>query len=86
MPATVTSRPALSRSSTAMSSARRSGSYSGPMAADTVTAIRRVAPKTAPAKANGEGSQEFAAPWCSSVCTVSTPCPSAYAAISRAAR
>lgn len=69
-----------------MSSASRSGSCSGPMIAETVTAIRRVAPKTAPAKVNGEGSQEFATPWCSSVCTVSAPCSSAYAAISRAAR
>ena len=42
-----------------MSSASRSGSCSGPMIAETVTAIRRVAPKTAPAKANGEGSQLF---------------------------
>ena len=56
------------------------------MIAKTVTATRRVAPKTAPAKANGDGSQLFTAPWCSSVCTVLTPRSSAYAAISRAAR
>ncbi|GAA3081726.1 hypothetical protein GCM10020254_27640 [Streptomyces goshikiensis] len=60
-----------------MSSATFSGSYSGPMIAETVTAIRRVAPKTAPAKANGEGSQLLAVPWCSSVWTVSTPRSSA---------
>lgn len=60
-----------------MSSASRNGSCSGPMTAETVTAIRRVAPKTAPARTNGDGSQELAAPWCSSVCTVSTPCSSA---------
>lgn len=69
-----------------MSSARRRGSCSGPMAAETVTAIRRVAPSTAPAKTNGEGSELSATPWCSSVCTVVTPCVSAYAAISSAAR
>lgn len=69
-----------------MSSAGRSGSCSGPIAADTVTVIRRVAPNTAPAKTNGDGGQLFSAPWCSSVCTVSIPCSSAYAAISGAAR
>lgn len=68
-----------------MSSASRSGSCSGPMTADTVTAMCRVAPKTAPAKANGEGSQLLATPWCSSVCTVVMPRSSAYAAILTAA-
>jgi len=56
------------------------------MIAETVTAIRRVAPNTAPAKANGEGSQLLSTPWCSSVCTVVMPCSSAYAAMSSAAR
>ncbi len=60
-----------------MSSASRSGSCSGPITADTVTAIRRVAPSTAPAKANGDGSQSFSAPWCASVRTVAIPCASA---------
>lgn len=69
-----------------MSSARRNGSCSGPMIAETVTAILRVAPKTAPAKAKGEGSQLFSTPWCSSVCTVSTPCSSAYEVMASAAR
>ena len=41
------------------------------MIAETVTAIRRVAPKTAPAKTKGEGSQLLSAPWCSSVWMVS---------------
>lgn len=68
-----------------MSSASRSGSCSGPMTAETVTAMRRVAPNTAPAKANGDGSQLFSTPWCSSVWTVVIPRSSAYAAISRAA-
>ncbi len=68
-----------------MSSATFSGSYSGPMIAETVTAIRRVAPKTAPAKANGDGSQLLAVPWCSSVWIVSIPRSSAYFAISSAA-
>lgn len=45
-----------------MSSASRSGSCSGPITAETVTASRRVAPSTAPAKANGDGSQLFSAP------------------------
>ncbi|CAM5342189.1 hypothetical protein SCYAM73S_02537 [Streptomyces cyaneofuscatus] len=40
-----------------MSSASRSGSCRRRCIADTVTAIRRVAPKTAPAKVNGEGGQ-----------------------------
>ena len=47
------------------------------MTADTVTAIRRVAPNNAPAKANGDGSQLLPTPWCSSVWTVVTPCSSA---------
>ncbi len=68
-----------------MSSASLKGSCSGPITADTVTAIRRVAPNTAPAKANGEGSQLLATPWCSSVWTVVIPWASAYAAISMAA-
>lgn len=69
-----------------MSSARRSGSCSGPMIAETVTAMRRDAPKTAPAKVKGDGSQLLATPWCSSVWTVEMPRSSAYAAISTAAR
>ncbi|MDQ0932985.1 hypothetical protein QFZ49_002915 [Streptomyces turgidiscabies] len=81
----MTSRPPLSRSSTAMSSASRKGSCNGPIIADTITAIFRVAPKTAPAKANGDGSQLLATPWCSSVWTVVMPWASAYAAISIAA-
>ncbi len=69
-----------------MSSASRSGSYSGVTIAQSVTAIRRVAPSTAPAKASGEGIQPLSVPWCSSVCTVVTPCSSAYTDISTAAR
>ena len=56
------------------------------MIAETVTAIRRVEPRTEPAKTKGEGSQLLSAPWCSSVWIVSMPRSSAYAAISRAAR
>lgn len=68
-----------------MSSATFKGSWSGPMIAETVTAMRRVAPKTAPAKRKGEGIQLFPVPWCSSVWTVSIPRSSAYFAISSAA-
>jgi hypothetical protein len=69
-----------------MSSASRSGSCSGPISAAIVTAIRRVAPSTVPAKTSGDGSQPSGEAWCSSVCTVSMPPSSAYAAISTAAR
>ncbi len=60
-----------------MSSASRSGSYSGVISAETVTVIRRVAPSTVPAKISGAGSQLFAALWCSSVWTVEMPPSSA---------
>ncbi|CAL9410830.1 hypothetical protein SUDANB70_01662 [Streptomyces sp. enrichment culture] len=82
----MTSLPPLSRSGTAISSASRSGWYSGPIMAAAVTVIRRVASSTAPATVNGAGSQLSPDPWCSSVCTVVTPRSSAQAAISRAAR
>ena len=69
-----------------MSSANRTGSYSGAISAHTAIWIRLVTAATAEAAMRGEGRYPSSEPWCSDRLTASCPVRSAYTAMSRAAR